>query len=71
MTPKTKAKPKGKRVTKTRVYVVYHDFYSHDMFVSTWATTPNPKKFGEYATRKEALTHIREDADDFIKIEYR
>lgn len=51
------------------VYVVYHDFYSHDMFVSAYAKQPNPKKFGTYATRAEAEKHIRPEMDDYIQRE--
>jgi len=53
-------------VKKKYVYVVYHDFYSHDMFVVESAKQGNPRKFGTYPTRAEAKKHIRPAMDDYI-----
>lgn len=50
-----------------KVYVVIHDFYSHDMFVVESAKRGNPKVYGIYDTRAEAEKHIRPDMDDYIE----
>jgi predicted nucleotidyltransferase len=50
-----------------KVYIVIHNFRSHDMFVPEWAKIGEPKVFGTYATRKEAEKHIRKWADDEIQ----
>jgi len=49
-----------------KVYLVFHDFYSHDMFVVASAKTGNPKLQGVYTTREEAERHIRPGMDDYI-----
>jgi len=48
------------------VYIVMHNFCSHDMFVPQWAKDGNPTFFGVYSTREEAEKHIRPNMDDYI-----
>lgn len=52
---------------KNRVFVVIHDFYSHDMFVVESAKQGHPEVFGIYGTSAEAEKHIRPWADDSIE----
>ena len=49
-----------------KVFIVIHDFYSHDMFVVQSAKRGDPKVFGVFDTRAEASKHIRPEADDYI-----
>lgn len=49
-----------------RVYVVFHNFCSHDMFVPQSAKDGNPTLFGTYSTRQEAEEQIRDGMDDYI-----
>lgn len=53
-------------IIERKVYVVMHNFCSHDMFVPRWAKDGNPTLFGVYPTREEAQKHIRPGADDYI-----
>lgn len=50
-----------------KVYVVVHDFYSHDMFAPESAQQGNPEVFGVFSTRTEAQKHIRPNMDDFVQ----
>ena len=53
---------------KTKVYIVIHNFYSHDMFVPQSAKQGNPTVFGVFSTRAKAQKHIRPGMDDSIII---
>lgn len=50
-----------------RVWVVIHNFKSHDMFVPQWAKEGNPKLIGIFSSRAEAKKHIRPGMDDSIE----
>lgn len=49
-----------------KVYVVVHDFYSHDMFVPESAKAGSPEIVGVFTNRGEAQKHIRPDMDDTV-----
>lgn len=52
---------------KQYVYVVIHEFYSHDMFIAPGSGEyEEPTIFGVYRKHAEAKKHLREDADDSI-----
>jgi hypothetical protein len=51
-----------------KVYVVIHNFVSHDMFVPQWAKEGNPVVFGVFSTKAKAQKHIRPTADDYIQV---
>lgn len=50
----------------TTVYLVFHNFRSHDMFVPQWEKEGNPVLFDVFESREEAETHIRPGMDDYI-----
>lgn len=51
-----------------KVYLVFHNFRSHDMFVPQWAKDGNPTLFGTYSTKDEAEEQIRDGMDDYIVV---
>jgi hypothetical protein len=51
-----------------KVFVVVHDYYSHDMFVTASAKAGSPEVVGVYSSRLEARKYIRPEADDFIVV---
>jgi hypothetical protein len=48
------------------VFLVFHNFRSHDMFVPMNAKIGNPKLVGVFRTRTEAEKQIRDGMDDYI-----
>lgn len=52
----------------TKVFVVVHDLYSHDMFVVESAKKGSPEVVGAYSSRLEARKYIRPEADDYIVV---
>lgn len=48
------------------VYVLVHNFVSHDMFVPDFAKFGNPRIVGVYTTRDKANGYVRKDADDSV-----